>query len=423
MMHARRSLPQAILAAFVLAAGASAADVQVTQLDWIGDDGLVAFPASRIVNLEFTFDAADPQDQLLLFEGGFINVTTPDGQWLVQNLYQSYDDPFVLDAVSPSVLAGLEQENGIPVPELELGLTITPFPLDVPEPAPFEFVPVTPAPYHVGGRELGGSGLSSLPFTLGPWIGVDPFLPPLPDQIVFTDFFTGIRPVNEELNGCAPASAARSIQYMGDRNGFATDPIQDIYDDLKGDMGTVVGPGGGTSDPGFLAGKDQYVDRESLPIDTEQVFGWTMASVCAAADAIDMDGDVEVLIGWDGGGGHAAMITSIVKWPDGSATITYVDDPTQGDGMAENEEHVIHVRPDGTFEGGRVDGFQIETFDRCPTDLDGDGTVGFSDLLALLAAYGDCPGPGSCEADLDGDGNVGFSDVLVLLAEWGPCAP
>ena len=54
----------------------------------------------------------------------------------------------------------------------------------------------------------------------------------------------------------------------------------------------------------------------------------------------------------------------------------------------------------------------------CPEDLDGDGNVGTTDLLALLAAWG--PNAGH-PADLDDDGNVGTTDLLGLLAAWGPC--
>ena len=54
----------------------------------------------------------------------------------------------------------------------------------------------------------------------------------------------------------------------------------------------------------------------------------------------------------------------------------------------------------------------------CPWDIDGSGTVGASDLLALLAAWG--PNPGD-PADFDGNGIVGASDLLELLANWGPC--
>ena len=54
----------------------------------------------------------------------------------------------------------------------------------------------------------------------------------------------------------------------------------------------------------------------------------------------------------------------------------------------------------------------------CPADLDGDGTVGGSDMGLLLAGW-DRPGP----ADLDGDGSVGGSDIGLLLVAWGSCNP
>lgn len=54
----------------------------------------------------------------------------------------------------------------------------------------------------------------------------------------------------------------------------------------------------------------------------------------------------------------------------------------------------------------------------CGGDADGDALVGITDLLALLATWGVCPG---CPADLDGDGEVGVTDLLALLAAWGPC--
>jgi hypothetical protein len=49
-----------------------------------------------------------------------------------------------------------------------------------------------------------------------------------------------------------------------------------------------------------------------------------------------------------------------------------------------------------------------------PADVDGDGTVGFGDLLAVLAAFGTAGGP----ADVDGDGTVGFADLLAVLAAF-----
>jgi choice-of-anchor B domain-containing protein len=54
----------------------------------------------------------------------------------------------------------------------------------------------------------------------------------------------------------------------------------------------------------------------------------------------------------------------------------------------------------------------------CEADLDGDGTVGASDLLTLLVLWGTDPGG---PPDFDGDGTVGASDLLFLLVSWGPC--
>ena len=57
----------------------------------------------------------------------------------------------------------------------------------------------------------------------------------------------------------------------------------------------------------------------------------------------------------------------------------------------------------------------------CPQDLDLDGNVGASDLLALLVSWGPCPPNADCPADFDGNGTVGASDLLALLVNWGPC--
>jgi hypothetical protein len=49
-----------------------------------------------------------------------------------------------------------------------------------------------------------------------------------------------------------------------------------------------------------------------------------------------------------------------------------------------------------------------------PADLDGDGSVGGSDLAILLNQWG-----GAGNADLDGDGLVNGSDLAILLNAWG----
>ncbi len=87
---------------------------------------------------------------------------------------------------------------------------------------------------------------------------------------------------------------------------------------------------------------------------------------------------------------------AILSWIDGRNDA--------GDVYAQN------VNGDGTLGAGAVAG-----------DLDSDGDVDVSDLLALLGAWGPCPGPcpPACVADIDGDCAVGVIDLLVLLGNWG----
>jgi probable HAF family extracellular repeat protein len=61
--------------------------------------------------------------------------------------------------------------------------------------------------------------------------------------------------------------------------------------------------------------------------------------------------------------------------------------------------------------------FVITLVPECPWDCDdGDGVVGITDFLALLAQWGQVGS--SC--DIDGNG-VGITDFLDLLGSWGPC--
>ncbi len=55
----------------------------------------------------------------------------------------------------------------------------------------------------------------------------------------------------------------------------------------------------------------------------------------------------------------------------------------------------------------------------CAGDTNGDNIVNFSDLNAVLAAFGQTGAPGTIPADLNGDGVVNFSDLNTVLAAFG----
>ena len=86
----------------------------------------------------------------------------------------------------------------------------------------------------------------------------------------------------------------------------------------------------------------------------------------------------------------------------------FIDDPFASDTGA-GECPIVDI---GAYE------FQDGTTICCPADLDGDGTIGASDLAELLGSWGPCP---DCPADLDGNGQVGPFDLALLLGAWGPC--
>ena len=369
--------------------GDSGVRATFSQLNWRGADGKVHVPNSRVgaVDLTLTESAAE----LLVGRGGFVNVvTSPDGgveQWSVRNLYLVYGSVDAMLKSSPSVQFDLTTPNGLRVESLKYSLTVTPDPLREPlAGAPRLAAAVALEGYLTGGRD-GGSELSKIPFIIGPWIGPDFF-----DGAIERTAATSVPPdslpaVDEGENGCAPGAVARSIKYMLDNAGVECDDVQDIYDDLYEGMGTT--PEDGTYDENLKKGKDAYNEKNGLGIDTEIVYldsdGGRHAADLAGRigrvarlrllpravdggidlsgvmDALDAGGDVEILISWDEGGGHVAMVTSVTCLSNGQYQITYVDDPNQGDGMAENEEHTITVNSDGSFDGGQVDGFVIET--------------------------------------------------------------
>jgi hypothetical protein len=54
----------------------------------------------------------------------------------------------------------------------------------------------------------------------------------------------------------------------------------------------------------------------------------------------------------------------------------------------------------------------------CPADINNDGTVNVQDLLAVIGAWGPCPG---CAADINDDQQVNVADLLAVIDAWGPC--
>jgi hypothetical protein len=57
----------------------------------------------------------------------------------------------------------------------------------------------------------------------------------------------------------------------------------------------------------------------------------------------------------------------------------------------------------------------------CDTDYDGDGMVGTSDFISLVAAFGAAQGQPAYQPDLDfdGDGSIGNKEYILLSSDFG----
>ena len=60
----------------------------------------------------------------------------------------------------------------------------------------------------------------------------------------------------------------------------------------------------------------------------------------------------------------------------------------------------------------------IDDCQGCTGDLDGDSTIGVTEILAIIEAWGPCI---DCPADIDQNGVVNVTDLLYIVANWGPC--
>ncbi|MDP7009319.1 MAG: hypothetical protein QGI78_07095 [Phycisphaerales bacterium] len=91
--------------------------------------------------------------------------------------------------------------------------------------------------------------------------------------------------------------------------------------------------------------------------------------------------------------------------PDIDITIVNVRDINSSGELAAIGEY-----PDGTKRP-----YLLTPMGTVPEDVNGDGTVDVTDLLAVVAAWGPCK---DCHEDVNGDSMVDVSDILAIIAAW-----
>ncbi len=123
--------------------------------------------------------------------------------------------------------------------------------------------------------------------------------------------------------------------------------------------------------------------------------------------------------------GNNGLVDGLYSTPGGdpndidTVENVFIADPEPGTWIV--EVIAAEINEDGHVETGGLDAdFALVVsgvLSDCLGDLDGNGALGYGDVLAILANWGTC----QCPEDIDSNGTAGFEDILFILANWGPC--
>lgn len=353
-----------VAALFAATTAARAAVPAFTQLTWLDDAGGPLVPYSHVVVVEFAFGPGDLQ-LLAAQGGGYLNLVTDTGdgpRWSVENLYVAYPDlPYLLQS-RPTLQFDAGSADGLPLQVLAWSLAITAQPLAAPPQQPPAFAQVQQREYLAGGVDAGGSGVLELVASIGPFTGCHAADCAAPQLVAMMPrpVAANVAAVDEGTMGCVPAALARSLKYLFGDGALAGTDVQDIYGELYGLLGTSAATG--TKHDAIKSAKKKYAKQHDLDVQTND---WNFKNGAKfGAEGLTAGADVEMRIVWPNGQGHFVMVTEIVALgKDKGYQIKYVDDPRQGDGQAQNQEHTITVDKDGRITsggGGSVASFMVE---------------------------------------------------------------
>lgn len=149
--------------------------------------------------------------------------------------------------------------------------------------------------------------------------------------------------VAEASAGCAPGAGTRALKYLAGIHNTVTitDNTAQLYNKLSTNMGTNTGKNNGTSGAGIINGLRKYIADNNLPADVQTVNGNFTdlpkvmdllkqgAAIIMSADLGKEENGVHIT-------NHATFVVSVVK-NNGSYAIKCVDDPGQGDDVADNK--------------------------------------------------------------------------------------
>lgn len=171
---------------------------------------------------------------------------------------------------------------------------------------------------------------------------------------------------------------------------------------------------------GFNPGNGASVHRMLVPWDEAVTWNGSFGGDGVQADDVEAKAMPDAFVSGGTGEVEFDVTDAITAWQvDPTSNLGWVLLPVGGDGWdLFSSEADATSRPTLTI-----------VFEGSGCDPDGDGVIGFSDLLLLLNFWGDCsncPDSACCVVDLVSDGSsanaIDFADLLELLTQWGPCS-
>jgi hypothetical protein len=182
-------------------------------------------------------------------------------------------------------------------------------------------------------------------------------------------FFKGIPKIKQPTGTtCAPTAAAACLKYFeaqGDTHIAGGLNDQGLVNALAGRMGT----NGGTTDPNWANGLRSWINDHchGYTVRGPLKFDWK-----EARDELERCQDVLMGITWDGGGGHAMTLNSIVNppLPNGNIKVDFMDPWTGKIEWGEMNPNTGHV---SGFTGAGASGTLDAAIIVCPKEPDPGG--------------------------------------------------
>jgi hypothetical protein len=336
MLSLRRGIAAAgvLLYAWFAATHAAAGTVSFDQLSWLDETGITfTSPNSDWGLVNVKFDSSDlglfsPDGSGGFF--GFVNLatSTPSSgattNWAVQNLPVHFGSAAAIGNFSDGLTFSLGNTPGMAVSGINYILNVMPTPLNmIPTTGISASATVANLNFLIGGiAQFGGGTGQTAPPPAQNFMAAAPG-GKLGQSATITGTEADIPAINEQVNGCAPGAAARSLKYLG-----VPGDAQTLYGKLRDAMKTHVGGGNPDYNGTRMGAPDDYTNGKNVVAGKFGVVTKTVNSFTDAMNALKAKCDVELFVSYgakDNGdklGGHLAFVTQIKCLTDAAGAVT-----------------------------------------------------------------------------------------------------